>query len=226
MPCPQRPLADAIKEADVLAKSLNFPRKPNSVELRGGHAIDSAGHSSASSCIIESPYIDPIPALLTAIKQQGKQVRIKRIPHAELPEEPDLDISITRKDREGVYHISIAERCTFCVRRFAALKELLHVYFDILEHSSAVRELTDTLTAAIQSRRSVEAAGISGEAFCYVAAIEILIPYGEFRTEIANYRDVDQRTDYDIARMTRVPSSVIYFFFNKYITISDFIHRK
>ena len=217
---PEFTLAGAIKAADELSTNLSFPKINKVFDYQKNKNIS-------------SQYIEPRGCLIEAIRRQGKKVVIKYIPASEADGAfPDLTVSITRKDRNGVYCISIDQRCSFCARRFAGVKELLHVYFDILERSPAIQEITDTLSDAINSRRVIGEKGqddndivLSGEAFCYIVAIEILLPFGEYRSHVENEHDPGNgKNDYYTALMTRIPSSVIYFYFSKFRAFSSRLH--
>ena len=216
-----RPLAEAIREAVKLSESLKFPRAPNDFTVEGAYTIGADGNISCDERPVSFPYISPVDALRTDLRKRGKDVRFVT------PADDSRDalaISMARKVRGETYRVTIDNDCTFCVFRFAMLKELLHIHFGIFGPSPSLEAVSETLRDAIQSRMSVNP-DLSGEAFCYAVAIEIMIPYGPFRDAVLDHKKRNE-TDHTIARMTRVPLPVIKFFFDdKYAELSGLLHR-
>jgi hypothetical protein len=127
------------------------------------------------------------------------------------------------KEMAGGFEILIPESFNPCHRRFAICKELCHILTD--EDAAKSRQPIEQLNRALQTVRKVlesklvdseinqlfSATDIPSEDFCFLLALEILIPVNRRDDLITNVRVKGVRT-YDVAVHLRIPESLVIFF--------------
>lgn len=200
-------LKDAIRLARELHRLLCFSSIPNEVSFVEKYSVDENSGLLRPSVIkkLKNNYIAPVAILKAEVERQ----RRKEVKFLESERLSFLrGFSPSSKD---VIPIILKHDSTFCVRRFAALKELIHNY-DIKYTTSettpkAVLNAIESALACSQPGIHGDVASLHVEAFCYFCALEILIPWGEkgcLRRQIAEFRE--QKTpDLVIAELYRVP---------------------
>ena len=174
-------------------------------------------------------YVDPLPDLIKSLKSQRKlDVRIETM---------DLCGGVTALAFMPISQqvvIRVQKQLSFCVKRFAILKELLHYVKDGLASKETTESSLDTsIIAAIECRSQLAAPDrpLHPEAFCYYCAIETLLWWGNRGIVRSKLTDMHQsRTpDMVMACAYRVPLYVIQFFFednSRYSGLSYLLNKQ
>jgi|ERR1035437_408144 DNA-binding CsgD family transcriptional regulator len=158
------------------------------------------------------------PAFKNAVqKHHGKKI--------ELHFRDDLNFtsfSLVKGDPAEFFEILIPSAFNFCHRRFAICKELCHIFTD--DNSVRTHDPVATLNHALQTAISVQNprreselsplftyVEISSEDFCFLLALEILIPIKD-RNRIITESLVEGISNYDIAVRLRIPEKLVKFY--------------
>jgi hypothetical protein len=126
-------------------------------------------------------------------------------------------------ERDGIYQIVLPKGFNFCHQKFAVCKELCHILTDDGTYKS--HEPIEQLTRALQTNRKVltspkdrelsllfTEAKLSAEDFCFLLALEILIPVEKRDQIITDVKVSGIKKPYDIALELHIPSSLVEFF--------------
>lgn len=159
------------------------------------------------------------PGLKNAVQRYkgGKQIVRYYLPPTLLT---DISIHIEKPDR---YEILIPEIFNCCHKRFALCKELCHILTD--DKFSSSRNPFDQLNRALVTNKKVlgykesefeinplfTGTELLSEEFCFLLALEILIPIPQRDKLIADVRVKGIKT-YDVALSLRIPESLVIFF--------------
>jgi hypothetical protein len=198
---------------------MPLPKVPRT--LRG--AIQLADHLLAENggTLVNAFGTNVSPGLVDiAEKVVGVPVKFYVVPYAQ-------SISICLRTSDG-FQIIIPKTFNRCHFRFALCKELCHVISD--DHSIRVSDPTAALQTARDSAHSVRensanlflATELDSEHFCFVMALELLIPVLA-RKEILRRLDRGDNS-YDIAYPLAIPQKLVEFFHkSKYYVISQLL---
>lgn len=224
-------LKDAIRLAREMHRSLHFSTIPNEVSFVEKYSVDEDTGLLKPSLIkkLKNNYIAPVAILKAEVeRRRGKDVKF-------LESERFRSLRGFAPSSKDVIPIILKRESTFCVRRFTALKELIHNY----DYRYITRETTPkAVLNAIESALACSQPGIHSdvaslhvEAFCYFCALEILIPWGEkgcLRRQIAEFH-AQKIPDLVIAELYRVPLAEVRRFFDphgRYVDISRNINTQ
>lgn len=124
---------------------------------------------------------------------------------------------------EATAYITCSSLRNYCWRRYVYTKEICHHYTGYYQSSFEGEPLIQLARASRDSNYSRDTE-LDDEQFCLFLAIELMIPW-KFRGEISDvYRQ--QNSTYQVALSTRVPLSIVDFFFNNdYSGVSAEINR-
>jgi len=126
-------------------------------------------------------------------------------------------IAMTYAIDESNYVIIYDGNATDCKKRFAFVKELMHIYIGTVEESLTPESIELLLETASMCRRDpLLARKMTPEDFCYFCAIETLIPYGRdgnYRKKFTDLHSKLNLTPYTMAYAVKVPMTVIHYFF-------------
>jgi hypothetical protein len=130
--------------------------------------------------------------------------------------------SLVKGDPAECFEILIPTSFNFCHKRFAICKELCHIFTD--DNSVRTHDPVATLNHALQTTISVQNPGresglspiftsvdISSEDFCFLLALEILIPVKD-RDKMITEVVVNGVSTYDVACRLRIPEKLVKFF--------------
>ena len=224
-------LKDAIQLARKLHRTLRFPRIHNEVSFVEKFAVDEkTGLLKPSSIVkLQNDYVAPIKMLKAEVeRRRGKRVEF-------------LESKCLQKMRgfapssNDVIPVILKSEASFCVRRFAALKELIHNYDEqyCTSDTSPIAVLNAIESAILCARPGVhsDVAPLHVETFCYFCALEVLMPWGErgsLRRQVAEFRTL-KTPDLVIAKLYRVPLTEVQKFFDshgRYVDISRNINTQ
>jgi hypothetical protein len=160
------------------------------------------------------------PGLKNAVQRYkgGKEIVRYYLPPSLLT---DISIHIELPDK---YEILIPEIFNPCHKRFAVCKELCHILTD--DNYVSSHNPIEQLNRALVTNKKVlgykesdleinpffSGVELQTEEFCFLLALEVLIPISKRDKIIADFRGKGTTT-YDIAVSLRIPESLVIFFF-------------
>jgi hypothetical protein len=126
-------------------------------------------------------------------------------------------------ERDDCYEIILPPTFNFCLSKFAACKELCHILTDGEEYVS--HEPLEQIKRALQTDRKVltspgdkelsllfTESKLSAEDFCFLLAMELLIPVDKRDEIITAVKVHGTKNAYDFAQELHMPKSLIEFF--------------
>jgi hypothetical protein len=132
------------------------------------------------------------------------------------------NVSICIERAEG-YEILLPQSFTFCEKKFAVCKELCHILTDDEDYKS--HEPVEQIQHALQTDRKVLSSAtdrelsllftdskLSSEDFCFLLAMELLLPVEKRDNFITDVKVNGTKTPYDIALELKIPKSLVSFF--------------
>ena len=204
----------SVAYARSLHNDLGFGFVTRMLDYPARYVLGNDGSSVVQMESVRCTYVEPLVALVKAVQRRRKfVVAIKEV---------DLSVgvlAIARVMKGNVLEIRLQKGLTYCVKRFAILKELLHYYETDLASSDTSEDfLYDAVCASMRCRfaRSDVYAKIHVEELCYYAAIEVLLYWGKNgagRKFLIELRDDKKRPEYFIACAFRTPLSIVQYFF-------------
>lgn len=178
---------------------------------------------SVSNSVLICTYADPIPFLVGELKKRGITVRILAV---------NVTVNVlglASLKGGNILEIRVRQNASFCVKRFAILKELIH-YFkpEWYANDTSEKALYDSISQSSRCR-SVWPGIVTPlhiESFCYYCAIETLLWWGKDGAARGSLADMHQSgvTEYVMACAFRVPLSVVQYFFeadSRYAGVSN-----
>lgn len=207
----QMPLtfSDAVRLARKLHRELCFGERSQTVKYET-YAFAANGMLVTKDVSLDCAYVTPVAKLVQAIKSNRKvDVKFFRSPDFKNLQGMAIRPGVSKVD------VIVPDDTTFCVERFAYVKELVHQWEDAYASKDTTAK---TLVRVIESAmRSLSADMIESplhiENFCFFCALEILLPWGrngDKRKTLLGYRDKGLE-DMVIAQAYRVPLTVIQF---------------
>lgn len=156
------------------------------------------------------------PAFLNAVQNERKK-------YIEVHYRTDLATTSICIEREKSFQILIPESFNSCHRRFALCKELCHVLTDDAHHRchDPDRQIGRTLTTGMNVRNSVRdgelcplftLTELESEDFCFLLAMEIVIPVSKRDQIMADVKISAKKTHYQVATELMIPQSLVRFF--------------
>ncbi len=218
----------AVGLARQLRRELLFTDVKQTLPYESSYCIDESGMLVPGKTeSLDCSYVAPVSILAKAIlNKNGVTINFFKSSVAQ----NTAGMSV----RKGANSVDIltAAGASFCVTRFARLKELIHQWDDaFLSMDTSARSLMLAIDAAMKSLDPDlidSPSPLHIENFCFFCAMEILLPWGkagERRNVLLDYRARNIQ-DLVIARAFRVPLVVIQFISqSNYLEVSRKMNR-
>ena len=211
-----RTFSEAVRLARTLSSELLISVHPQKVIYPAKFVVDAKGTTKEVKASLLCSYVDPVPELIKKVeKLLNVTVVVKTM---------DLCSCVTGlsflHDNQPILEVRVQKSASYCVKRFAVLKELLHYVEPDLSSSHTTE---DALSHSIMSAMCCRAPfplmekEFHPEAFCYYCAIEMTLWWGNGGTERRRLMEMRQNpsvTHAVIAVAYRAPLFVIQFFFD------------
>jgi len=108
--------------------------------------------------------------------------------------------------------IVVRAKLNYCWIRFCVTKELIHLYLNDTNLSSGTTNLHRIIEQARKSRWSKGDGQVPMETFCFLVAVELVIPT-EIRGEISDMHHDRALTNHQIADFLKVPQVIVCEYF-------------
>lgn len=204
----------AVSYARSLHRDIGFHFVTRVLDYPAKYVIGNDGLQDSKMESVQCAYVEPLVALVKAVQRRRKFiVTVKEV---------DLSVgvlAIARVVKGNILEIRVQKGLTYCVKRFAILKELLHYYeADLASSDTSEDFLYEAICSSMRCRfaRSDVYAKIHVEELCYYAAIEVLLYWGENgagRESLIKLRNDKKMPEYFIACAFRTPLSIVQYFF-------------
>ena len=204
----------AVSYARTLHRDLHFLYVKRVLVYDSKYVCEEDGSTRPQKSSLECEYVDPLPELIREIQtRRGLAVVVQNV---------DLAVGVLAVARVvfgNVLQIRIQKSLTYCVKRFAVLKELLHYYDESLSSRDTSEEfLYEAICASMHCRfgRPDVYAKIHVEELCYYAAIELLLFWGhegKGRDFLMELHGPQKMPEYFMACAFRTPLSIVQYFF-------------
>ena len=157
--------------------------------------------------IFQQGKVEVDPALRNLIlKVTGAKIALREDANLRLPG------YLLKKRGIAEYDIVLSRSITYCWKRFTLVKELCHILTD--DGSVYAKNATEQIAHALVMRNAFNAiAALNSEEFCFLLAIELLIPL-QRRTEIQAKIKAGE-TDFNIANSLKIPEWIIHFYYKR-----------
>ena len=214
---PSRTFSEAVRLARTLSSELLVAVHPQKVVYPAKFVVDAKGTTKEVQASLLCAYVDPVPGLIKKVEKLLKvTVVVKTM---------DLCSCVTGlsflHDDQPILEVRVQKSASYCVKRFAVLKELLHYVKPELSSSLTTEDsLSHSIMSAMCCRvpfPSIEAE-FHPEAFCYYCAIEMTLWWGKNGAERRRLIEMHQNSSVThevMAVAYRAPLFVIQFFFEE-----------
>jgi len=205
---------EAVRTARQLDQKLSFPRVSQVVvvatyrELENGDIV-----SSPDGDRLSCSYVDPICSLMDYVRRErGISFHVFNSSKA------INTLGLALQTDEHTVNILVPRDASFCLKRFAIVKEILHFLKPGLSSSEfsgkALFSLIEQASSCFSDEISTLVRELPPEVFCYLVAVEIFLLWSIRIQQIKIARD-HRHSDLVVAEMFRVPLIVIQEFFAK-----------